>query len=477
MSSNKARTVSIVLGAVIIFSLLLSSCAQPPAPTEAPAAPAATEAPAQPAAPAAPATSDVELTVFWHQGGLGDYLVDIAKEYTAETGVKVRGDFVPYGPQWHDKIAADFAAHSTSVDLTVFDSQSMSEFASGGHVLQLNDLLAASDKIKASDFDPAALAAYAEYPDGSGNYFALPVNQDTMGLVYRSDLFNDPTEQANFKAKYGYDLKVPEDYKQLKDIAEFFTRPDKNMYGIATYGSRDYDAVTSPFDGVLWSYGGELWDSKNFTAQGQINSEASVAACDYYASLFKYGPPGMSGWFYDEVNNAVSQGMVAMAINWYYFFHTHADQKSNPNFYDKVAFAPLPGATGPDGKFRVFNSIGGQGLGISKYSLHQKEAWDFIQWFMTKPIQEKWVAVGAQTGRTDILTSDAYTKVNTFNKFFPTSMSRAKDYWHLAEYPQLLDVFQKYMSLAVSGEMSCKDALDKTAAEQQPILDEAKASQ
>src|SRR5512140_548222 len=99
MSSNKARTVSIVLGAVIIFSLLLSSCAQPPAPTEAPAAaPAATEAPAQPAAPAAPATSDVELTVFWHQGGLGDYLVDIAKEYTAETGVKVRGDFVPYGP-------------------------------------------------------------------------------------------------------------------------------------------------------------------------------------------------------------------------------------------------------------------------------------------------------------------------------------------------------------------------------------------
>lgn len=481
MSSHRnVRLVSAVLGAVIVLSMLLSSCAQPPAATEAPAQPAATEAPAQPAAteaPAQPAASNVELTVFWHQGGLGDYLVDIAKEYTAQTGVTVRGDFVPYGPQWHDKIAADFAAHSSAVDLTVFDSQSMSEFASGGHVVLLNDLLAKSDQIKIGDFDKAALAAYAEYPEGSGNIFALPVNQDTMGLVYRKDLFENPTEQANFKAKYGYDLKVPETYDQLKDIAEFFTRPDQNLYGVATYGSRDYDAVTSPFDGILWSYGGELWDSKAFTAEGQINSPASLAACNYYVDLFKYGPPGMSGWFYDEVNNAVSQGMVAMAINWYYFFHTHADPKSNPNFYDKVAFAPLPGATGPDGKFRVYNSIGGQGLGISKYSKNVDAAWKFIEWFMTKPIQEKWVAVGAQTGRTDILTSDAYVKVNTFNQFFPTSMSRAKDYWHLAEYPQLLDIWQKNMSLAVSGEMSCKDALDNTAKEQQPIFDEAKLAQ
>jgi multiple sugar transport system substrate-binding protein len=475
--SRNVRTFGIIVVVVTILSMVLSSCAQTPAATQ-PAAqqPAAQQPAAQQPAAAAP-QSNVELTVFWHQGGLGDYLVDIAKEYTAETGVTVRGDFVPYGPQWHDKIAADFAAHSTSVDLAVFDSQSMSEFASGGHVVQLNDLIAKSDKIKLTDFDKAALAAYAEYPDGSGNIFALPVNQDTMGLVYRKDLFEDPTEMANFKAKYGYDLAVPTTYAQLRDIAEFFTRPDKNMYGIATYGSRDYDAVTSPFDGVLWSYGGELWNPQTFQAGGYINSDASVAACKYYVDLFKYGPPGMSGWFYDEVNNAVSQGIVAMAINWFYFFHTHADPKSDPKFYDKLAYAVLPGATGPDGKFRQFESIGGQGLSISKYSKNQDEAWKFIQWFMTKPIQEKWVAVGAQTGRTDILTSDAYTKVNAFNQFFPTAMSHAKDYWHLAEYPQLLDIEQKYMSLAVSGETDCKTALDNTAKEQQPILDASKAGQ
>jgi multiple sugar transport system substrate-binding protein len=420
------------------------------------------------------AKKPVELTVFWHSGGLGDYLVDIAKEYTKETGVVVRGDFVPYGPQWHDKAAANFAAHSSSMDLVVFDSQSMSEFASGGHVQLLNDYLAKSTKIKATDFVDQALKMYAEFPEGSGNIYAIPVNQDSMGLAYRKDLFEDPTEKTNFQAKYGYALAPPTTYKQLRDIAEFFTRPDKNLYGIATYGSRDYDAVTSPFDGVLWSFGGDLWDSKTFKAEGQINSPAANAACQYYVDLFKYGPPGMSGWFYDEVNNAFHNGLTAMSINWYYFFHSDVDPKSNPKYADKVAFTVLPGETGPDGKFRQFQSVGGQGMSISKYSNNKDEAFKFLEWFMNKENQWKWVKVGAQTGRKDVLNDPAYTTATIFNDSFPKAMSTVKDYWHLTEYPQLLDVEQKYMNLAVSGSMDCKTALDNTAKEQQPILDKAK---
>lgn len=420
------------------------------------------------------AKKPVELTVFWHSGGLGDYLVDIAKEYTAQTGVVVRGDFVPYGPQWHDKLAADFAAKSSAVDLTVFDSQSMSEFASGGHVLKLNDLLDKSKTLKAADFVPLALKTYAEFPEGSGNIYAIPVNQDSMGLAYRKDLFEDPKEKEAFQAKYGYELLPPTTYTQLRDIAEFFTRPDKNLYGIATYGSRDYDAVTSPFDGVLWSFGGELWDPAKFTAEGVINSAAAISACEYYVDLFKYGPPGMSGWFYDEVNNAFHNGLTAMSINWYYFFHSDTDKESNPNYFDKVGFVVLPGETGADGTFRQFQSVGGQGLGISKYSKNQEEAWKFLEWFMSKEIQWKWVNVGAQTGRADILNSPDYTTATKFNDTFPTAMSTVKDYWHLTEYPQLLDVYQKNMNLAVSGSMDCKTALDNTAKEQEPIFAKAK---
>src|SRR5439155_24200894 len=56
----------------------------------------------------------------------------------------------------------------------------MSEFASQGHVVRLNDLLKQSRKISAADFDLAALNRYAEYPQSSGNIYALPINQDCM---------------------------------------------------------------------------------------------------------------------------------------------------------------------------------------------------------------------------------------------------------------------------------------------------------
>jgi multiple sugar transport system substrate-binding protein len=471
---------------IVALSMILGACV-PTAPAAAPAAPAAPAAaePAKPAAPAAaeptkaaeaaaPAKAPVELTVFWHSGGLGDVLVEIAKEYTKETGVVVRGDFVPYGPQWHDKIAADFAAHSSGVDLAVFDSQSMSEFASGGHVYNLNDWLAKSTKLKASDFSEQALKTYAEYPEGSGNIMALPINQDSMGLVYRKDLFEDPKEMAAFKAKYKYELAPPKTYDELRDIAEFFTRPDQNLYGIATYGSKDYDAVSSPFDGVLWSWGGELWDSKTYKAEGVINSDTAVKACEFYTGLFKFSPPGATGWFYDEVNNAVHTGLVAMGINWYYFFRAHVDPKVNEKYFDKMGFAILPGEKGPDGVFRQFQSVGGQGISISKYSKNPEEAWKFLEWFESKDNQTKWVKAGAQTGRIDVQADPFYATSMPFNATFPTAMTHVKDYWHLTEYPQLLDVYQINMNLAVTGSMTCKAALDKTAAAQQIILDKAK---
>ena len=202
---QKIRLFSVLVILAMLAGMVGACAQQPAAPVEQPAA-EKTEAPAAEAP-----KSDVELVFVWHSGGLGEKFEELAQEYTAMTGVKVRADLVPYGPQWHDKIAAEFAARGSGFDLAMFDSQSMSEFASGGHVVQLNDYIANSKLIKAEDFTPAALRQYGEYPEGSGNIFALPINQDCMGLVYRKDLFEDPDEMEAFKAKYGYDLAVPAD--------------------------------------------------------------------------------------------------------------------------------------------------------------------------------------------------------------------------------------------------------------------------
>jgi multiple sugar transport system substrate-binding protein len=93
---------------------------------------------------------------------------------------------------------------------------------------------------------------------------------------------------------------------------------------------------------------------------------------------------------------------------------------------------------------------------------------------MTKDIQWKWVEIGAQTGRVDVLEDPRYTTTKPWNATFPESMKYVKDYWHLIEYPQLLDIYQKYVSLAISNEMDPKEALDAVAKEHQEILDKIK---
>ncbi len=109
------------------------------------------------------------LTFVWHAGDRAELFQKIARQYTAETGVEIKAILPPMTAEWYRRIADEFARKGSAFDLCMFDSQNMSEFASQGHVLRLNDWLEASKKISAADFDPAALRRYAEYPEDSGN--------------------------------------------------------------------------------------------------------------------------------------------------------------------------------------------------------------------------------------------------------------------------------------------------------------------
>ena len=49
------------------------------------------------------------------------------------------------------------------------------------------------------------------------------------------------------------------------------------------------------------------------------------------------------------------------------------------------------------------------------------------------------------------------------------------DYWHLVEYAQLLDSYQKYVHLAITGAMAPQEALDKVAGQHQALLQNAQS--
>ena len=129
---------------------------------------------------------------------------------------------------------------------------------------------------------PATVTYYAEYPGNSGKFWAVPAEGDAVGWSYRKDWFEDPAEMEAFKAKYGYDLAVPQTWEQLLDIAEFFHRPDENRYGIAIYTDNSYDGLVMGVENALFSYGGNFGDYESYEVEGIRNSPENVAALEAY---------------------------------------------------------------------------------------------------------------------------------------------------------------------------------------------------
>ena len=55
----------------------------------------------------------------------------------------------------------------------------------------------------------------------------MPVWTNSEILFYRTDLFGDPKEQADFRAKYGYDLAPPTDWVQNSSMRSVENAPSR----------------------------------------------------------------------------------------------------------------------------------------------------------------------------------------------------------------------------------------------------------
>ena len=286
-----------------------------------------------------------KLKLVWVAHDASISLSKVSKEYTKLTGIEVEVIMLPYGSSWHSRIAVEFAAGGNGFDLVVWDSQSIAEFVSGNHLELLNPYIEKSNLLSLSDIDENSLKRYAEYPEGSKDMWAIPINQDMVGLMYRKDLFESSVERTKFKDRYGYPLALPQTYKELRDIAIFFTRPEEELYGWGQFAAEQYDFASSAANNFIWSYGGELWNNKTNEIVGYLDSPASVEGLTQYIEMFNYTPDVERSWGYIEIAEAFKKGHLAMAMQWYVFFD-EMDDINKSKYADSTAFANLPGAIG-----------------------------------------------------------------------------------------------------------------------------------
>ena len=401
---------------------------------------------------------DKELTIFWAEWDPANYLQELGNEYEKETGVKVVVETTPWA-DFQTKAFAEFNAHGDAYDLVVGDSQWLGAASEGGHYVDLTDFVKENHVL--DKMAEATVKYYAEYPGGSGKYWAIPTEGDAVGWAYRKDWFEDPKEKEAFKAKYGYDLDVPKTFKELTDIAEFFNRPDQNRYGIAIYTQNQYDGLAMGVENALFSYGADLGDYSTYKVDGVVNSDKAVAALENYRKLFGFTPPGWTNAFFVENNQAITEGLAAMSMNYFAFLPSLLNESTNPHAKDTGFFANPAGPGGDQ-----FAALGGQGISVVSYSNNKEEAMKFLKWFIQDDTQKKWADLGGYTCNKSVLESEAFQNATPYNKAFYDTMFKVKDFWAVPEYAELLQQFnQRVYPYVVNGQGSAKEVLDAVASD------------
>lgn len=401
---------------------------------------------------------DKQLTIFWAEWDPANYLQELVNEYEKETGVKVTVETTPWA-DFQTKAFTEFNAHGSAYDLVVGDSQWLGAASEGGHYVELTDFVKENNILE--KMAPATVKYYSEYPGNSGRYWSIPTEGDAVGWSYRKDWFEDPKEMEAFKAKYGYDLAAPKTFKELTDIAEFFNRPDQNRYGVAIYTQNQYDGLAMGVENAIFSYGGDLGDYGTYKVDGILNSDKSVAALENYRKLFGFTPPGWTNAFFVENNQAITEGLAAMSMNYFAFLPSLLNEASNP-YAKSTGFFANPAGPGGD----QFAALGGQGISIVSYSENKEEAMKFLKWFIQDDTQKKWADLGGYTCNKAVLESAEFQNATPYNKAFYETMFKVKDFWAVPEYAELLQQFnQRVYPYVVNGQGTAKEALDALAAD------------
>ncbi|MGR3312904.1 ABC transporter substrate-binding protein [Roseovarius indicus] len=398
-----------------------------------------------------------ELTLCWAAWDPANALIELSKDFEAESGHSMSFEFVPW-PNFADRMLNELNSGGKLCDLMIGDSQWIGLGAEAGHYVKLNDFFEA-EGISMDDFIPATVTGYSEWPKGTPNYWALPAFGDVVGWTYRKDWFEMPEHQAEFKETYGRDLKAPETLAELKDIAEFFQGREidgKTVYGAAIYTERGSEGITMGVTNALYNYGFEYGNPENpYELEGYVNSPEAAEGLEYYKALYDCcTPPGSSDWYMSANIDAYKSGQVALQMNFAFIW---PGVNADPNVGgDKSGYFPNP--KGPGGHFA---QLGGQGISVVSYSDSQDAALEYIKWFAQPEIQSKWWELGGYSALKAVVEDPGFATSQPYAQTFLDSMAIVKDFWAEPAYASLLLAMQDHVhSYVIAGEGTAQEALD-----------------
>lgn len=408
---------------------------------------------------------------------------DALVEASKELGTKVEVSWYSMD-ELHDKALVDYASGNRAWDMLLVHSPSRGQWMKMGLIEPLGKYIKAhpevvdKEKLALDDYFDISIKNYTQ----DGVWLGPPLYVTGVALFYRTDLFGHPEEKAAFKKKYGYDLKVPETYKQYRDIAQFFTRKKgerlagevlkSDFYG-TSHSNKPTGFLWHDFINYLMAFG--AYDVFNpETMQPTINSPESIAAGEFFVSLAPYLPPGHSNLTSGGSTAMFAEGSVAMIIEYFLRCCNMVLNPEKSKVSDKADFALLPSVEGVQGRKHAAhhggNVISIYGLSKNKEAAYKTIELAFSREIMKKVYMEKYAPYGWIPPRPSVLNDpEVKARVPWMDAALKKLMEPEDIYYFelaaLPEYFNAIDSAASAISNSLAGKEDISEGFEKAQKE------------
>jgi trehalose/maltose transport system substrate-binding protein len=206
----------------------------------------------------------------------------------------------------------------------------------------------------------------------NGRLVALPDNLNEGLLFYRVDLLR----------KYGY-RAPPKNWEELEVMARRIqagerANGNKDFWGFVWQGALSEALTCNALEWQVSEGGGAILDENGKVT---VNNPQTIRAWDRAARwVGSISPPGVVAYKEWDAGNMWQAGKAAFMRNWASEYI--ADRAQEPLTRDRFDIAPLP--RGSAGRAAT---LGGSGYGVSRHSLHPREAAMLVRFLCSRDEQ------------------------------------------------------------------------------------------
>ena len=391
-----------------------------------------------------------------------DAVKKVLPKFTEETGIKVEVDQLQYLAM-RQKQSLELTKPRGDYDLLAYVVFSKADYVAADQIEPLARFFM-NPKLADPAYDPEDLiTGYVQnigvaggkkgyLPGPTGALYGIPFGSETSVLGYRKDIFEK------------HNLKVPETYDELLDLACKIPQLEPGMAGLTSRGASGHQ-TSHAFLLHLAPLGGRFYDD-NWNPT--VNNEAGVQAGEALKTILECGPEGGTSFGYAEMKNAFLQGKAAMFLD----STSVAGEVDNPEkskIVGKVGWAMHPKGV------RRGSQTGGFGIAIPKNAQNKEAAFLLMQWLTSKRVDKMIALAGGNPSRFSTHADPEVNAARPYMKTFGEALKYADPDWRpiIPTWGEVNKELGTILNKAMTGDMTVKEALDEVAKRARAIQEKA----